>query len=248
MLKRRLVNGVAFAYHKTMPSSLLLYNELYLFGTVFLRLAAGVLVFLFGLWIARRVTGAVRRAWQVIMRQDIIAASPVGSLFEHQSLRGSGLLSQVVYWSVVFIFTALAGEMLGITLFSNILQMILAYIPNVLSALVVFILGAVAAGVIEKVVKQQVKPWLPEQSVLIGTFASSTTLTLFGLIALSELGVASQFILVLFAGFVFAAALAVGIAVGFGAKDLVASTLSALVQQEAQQRERGRATKTSSKK
>ena len=74
------------------------------------------------------------------------------------------------------------------------------------------------------------------QAVLAGTIASSFTLVMFVLIAMSELGIASEFIMILFAGFVFAFALAAGIALGWGSKDIVSHSLSKIVQEETAQR------------
>lgn len=206
------------------------------------KVILSILVLFFGFFVARRLTTFLRHSGKKVLSQEIVQDSPLAVLFEStQALKGSGFFTAVIYWSIVFLFLSIAGEILGITFFSHIVSMIVGYIPTLLSALLVFMLGIVVSGIMEKVVKQQFKRLAPQQSVLAGTLASYITLALFVMIALSELGIASDFILILFAGFVFATALTIGIAFGFGAKELVAETLSSMVHEEKKQRTQSKA-------
>lgn len=201
------------------------------------RLILSLAILFVGFVVAQQVTKWLRRRVSNLMSSDMISNSPVGTLAEtSNALKGTGIVSGIIYWSVVFLFIAIAGELLGITLFTNIVAMIMSFVPSLLSAIIVFILGVMISGVAERVVKQQLKRFAPQQSVLVGTLVSYTTMALFTLIALSELGIASNFILVLFSGVVFATALAVGLALGFGSKGLVEDMLRAMVNEESARR------------
>lgn len=217
-----------------------LYNGLW-------RFAASLLILVVGLYVARKVTQAIRQAAAHLLQQKQLQESPIGVLFEPAvALRGSGIFSTFVFALVIFLFIAWAGEVLGITFFSGVLAMFLGYLPSIFSALIVLILGVLLAGVAERTVKQQFRKVASSQAVLAGTIASSFTLVMFVLIALSELGIASEFIMILFAGFVFAFALAAGIALGWGSKDIVSHSLSQMVQEETAQRAKNKP-KSSSK-
>lgn len=203
-----------------------------------LRLFLSVLVLLIGVYVARKLTGFLRDLGRSLVDRKTVIESPLGTLFEStQALRGSGVFSHIIFWTVMLVFLSISGEILGITLFTNLVSLIMGYIPMVLSALIVFGFGVVISGVVERVVKKQFKRLAPQQSVLAGTLASYFTLSVFGLIALSELGIASDFILVLFAGFVLASAMSIGLAVGLGAKDLVRESLTSMVNEEKQRRQ-----------
>lgn len=206
------------------------------------RFIASLIILIVGLYVARRITQGIRRAVDHLFRQQQIQESPLGVIFEPATtLRGSGIFSTLIFSVVVFLFIAWAGEVLGITFFSGVLAMFLSYLPSVFSALIVLILGVLLAGVAERTVKQQFRKVAPTQAVLAGTVASSFTLVMFVLIALSELGIASEFILILFGGFVFALALAGGIALGWGAKDIVGHSLQQMVREETELREKTKA-------
>lgn len=201
------------------------------------RVILSVIILLLGFFVAGQITRLARRATRNILTREPVQDSPLGALFEStNALKGSGILSAALYWFVVFIFLSIAGELLGITFFTRIVSLLVSSIPSILSALIVFLFGVVISGLIERLVKQQFKRVAPQQAVLAGTLASYVSLALFVMIALSELGIASDFILILFGGFVFATALALGIAFGFGAKDLVSDMLSSMVNDEKKRR------------
>lgn len=199
----------------------------------FWRVLVSALVLIVGWLVARSLTRWIRRMARQLSQQSIIKDSPLASLVDSSHvLSGSGAFSAVVFWMIMLLFLAIAGEALGILLFTELVSVIVGFLPRVLSAAIVLVLGVVLAGVLETLSKRQYKRYAPEQAVLVGTMVGYTTLGLFVLIAISELGIASQFILVLFAGFVLMIALAAGLAFGLGAKGVVANALEQMVQRE----------------
>lgn len=203
------------------------------------RVILSIVVLLIGFVVAKKLTQWIRRGISNVFSRQSVIDSPLGMFSEYAlSLRGSGVVSTFVFWLIFVLFLSIAGEILGIYFFTQVLSLILSTIPSLVSAFVVFVLGVMLAGVVERVVKQQLKRVAPQQAVLTGTLSSYVVLALFALIALSELGVASEFILVLFTGVVMAIALAVGIGLGFGAKDLVADMLENMVRDEQQSRQK----------
>lgn len=201
------------------------------------RLLLGVLTILLGFFVASKVTHWLRTATRKLSQHEMIAQSPVGELFASTSgLRGTGIATMAVFWTVVFLFIAIAGEILGITLFGVLVAEIVSYLPSVLSAAIVLFLGIALAGVAENTLKKQLKRVMPQQAVLVGTSASYAILGLFAIMALSELGIASEFILILFGGLVFALSLGVGLALGLGSKDVVSDMLQGMIQDEKQRR------------
>ncbi|MCD8484220.1 hypothetical protein LRY65_05420 [Candidatus Woesebacteria bacterium] len=203
------------------------------------RILLSVVLVVLGFFVAQRVTSFLRNSVRSLLSREFITNSPFGVMTEStDALRGSGLFSNVVYWFVVFFFVSIAGEVLGITFFSNVAALIVSFIPTLISAAIVFLFGLVISGVAENVVKRQLKKMMPQQAVLMGTATSYVVLALFTLIALSELGIASEFILVLFSGLVLALALSVGISIGFGSKGIVEDMLQTMVKEEKKRRTR----------
>ena len=241
----RMAQSQETSYNRNMFENIVLNPSWYLYDSVW-RFIASVAILLFGFIFARRITKGVRQAVSRVAEKRQLHDSPLGVVVEPAvALRGSGIFSTVVFSSIMFLFIAWAGEVLGITFFASIVAMIVSFMPSLFSALIVFIFGVLLAGVAERVVKQQFRRVSPSRAVLAGTAASSFTLIMFVMIALSELGIASEFILILFAGFIFSIALAAGIGLGFGAKEIIADSLENMVKEETQVRQRSKEKKYS---
>jgi hypothetical protein len=204
------------------------------------RFILSAVILLLGFLVAQAVTKAVRRLVVRLFSQKQVADSPLGEVvMPMNSLRGSGLFSSIVYALVLFLFIAIAGEVLGITFFSQIVSLVLAFVPNLAAALVVLVLGFLLAGIAERVVKQQFRRFFPSQALLAGTIASSSVIVLFFLMAIAELGIAQEFIFILFAGVVFTISLGVGLALGLGGQDTVREMLRSFVHRDENNRSSG---------
>jgi hypothetical protein len=129
-----------------------------------------------------------------------------------------------VKWYVRLVFILLAANAVGLTAVSTIVNSILAFIPNLLVA--VLILGAFAwlAGIARNVVAGALEGKIPNA----GALAAITYAAVFAfgaMAAANQLGVASSLINILFTGVVAALALAFGLAFGLGGRDEAAGIL-----------------------
>jgi small-conductance mechanosensitive channel len=79
---------------------------------------------------------------------------------------------------------------------------------------------------VESFVKGTFRSFDPTTARLFAKIASYTVVTIASLAAIAELGIASQFIMILFMGVVFAFALGAGLALGLGGQDTVKKVLS----------------------
>lgn len=136
------------------------------------------------------------------------------------------VIGTILKWLIVLTFFIAATNILGLTTVSNVLVGVLAYIPNVFSAVIVMAIGVLLAGIIEGVVKGALASVDLKTSRLMGKIASYTIVTIATLAAFSELKIAESFINILFIGFVAMLALGFGLAIGLGAKDVIGQALS----------------------
>ena len=107
----------------------------------------------------------------------------------------------------------------------DILEKILSFIPNVISAILILFFATLLAGLVESLVKGSIRNIDPKTGRALGKISSYLVITIGILIGISELGIASEFILILFVGFVSAMALGLGLALGLGGQDLVKKLL-----------------------
>ena len=81
-------------------------------------------------------------------------------------------------------------------------------------------------GIIEGVVKGSIKSIDGKSSRLLGKISSYMVITITLLAAISELGIASEFIYIMFVGFVTTMTLGFGLALGLGGKGLVENIIN----------------------
>ncbi len=182
------------------------------------RLAAMAVILVGGLAIA----GALRYALRFLLRRLGFDRLADRTGLDHAlrkvgfSGRPSGTLAAGVAFLVLAFFVLLALGSLDLELARGLVSQAFAYLPQVLVAGALLVLGVVIAGFVSRTVLiAAVNAGLPSARLLAG-FAQAALLILFGAMALEHLGVGRQIILVsftiLFGGAVFALSLAFGLA------------------------------------
>lgn len=131
----------------------------------------------------------------------------------------AGILGKVVYWFLLLIFLVPAVDALGLTSVSNLMNGLIAYIPNVFVAILVLFLGTLAATVVADIVRgATASANIGNPSIFAGV-ARWAIIGFAALVALEQLQIAPALINVLFTAIVGAAALAFGLAFGLGGRE-----------------------------
>jgi hypothetical protein len=137
----------------------------------------------------------------------------------------SGVIAGIVKWFVRLITLVVAFDTLGLPAVSNVLQQLLLWLPNLIVALVVLVIGGLAA----KALSQLVRGTSAEAGFSNpDTLASVTRIAVWGftiVVAVNQLGIATTLINTLLVGLVGALALAFGLAFGLGGRDRAAQIL-----------------------
>jgi len=109
---------------------------------------------------------------------------------------------------------------LGLTQVNIFLQeVVLGYLPQVIAAVLILLIAAVIADAMQKVVVGSAKAAEIKAANLLGAITRYSIWIFAILIALSQLGIAPQFMYTLFTGIVAMLALAGGLAFGLGGRD-----------------------------
>jgi len=192
------------------------------------NLLGSVLVFLLGLLLGNWTKQAVVKSLRFLQLEKILHDTKLQSFLKKAEItqKLEEILGNLVKWSIVLIFSIAAINILGLTTVSSLLAGVLHYVPHILSAVIVLAIGVLLAGLVERLVKGGLSAVDLETSRLMGKISSYAVVTIAALAALSELKIAQEFIQILFIGFVSMLALGFGLAIGLGAKDLIAKLLS----------------------
>ena len=131
----------------------------------------------------------------------------------------AGVLGKIVYWFIVLIFLVPAADALGVTAVSNVLNQLVAYIPNVFVAILVLFLGALAATVVADLVRGAVASANIGNPNIFAMIARWAIIAFAALVALEQLKITPDLINELFGAVVLALAIAFGLAFGLGGQE-----------------------------
>ena len=174
--------------------------------------------------------------WLKTLTTKIVNITKLGTLFKNPvvtdflknaqvSQKFEDVIGEIVKWLVITLFFVAGINILGITSISLFLNGIIAGIPTLIAAVITLVIGVVVAGFLEKVVKGSLGSSDPSMARFVGKIVSYAVMTFFVLAALSQLGIASFFINTVFVGFIMAIALALGLSLGLGSKDITKKAL-----------------------
>ena len=126
------------------------------------------------------------------------------------------LFYELVKWFFVIVFLMAATNILGLTEVTNFLQSVVYYIPNVIIAAIILLIGILVAKFLEGLVQGSVRAAGLASANFLGALTKWAVFVFSLLIALSQLKVADDIIKIVITGLIAATALALGLAFGSG--------------------------------
>ncbi|MEK7659335.1 MAG: hypothetical protein AAB338_01615 [Patescibacteria group bacterium] len=194
------------------------------------KLVAAVVVFLIG-WLIAVMLGRV--AFHVIKVLQINRALE-GLGFKEAMERGGLRLDtpkffdELVKWFFIVVFLMAATNIVGLTQVTEFLSMVVFYLPNVIVAALVLLIGVLLARFLEHSVRTSVKAARLSSANFLALLARWSVLIFSFLIALDQLKVAPELIRIFMMGVVAMIAIAGGLALGLGGRDLAGEWLADL--------------------
>lgn len=191
------------------------------------RILAALLILIIGSAIARFLKSLIVKLVDTLSVSKAIENTPVEHFFKEGGVtnRVEEVLGAIFYWLVMLVVLYTSVSVLGLTSLSLLFERVLAYLPHILAAILVLFFGTLLAGFIESLVKGSIRSIDGRSGRLLGKVSSYLVMTIAVLVAVSELGIARDFILILFIGFITTISLGLGLALGLGGKDLVRKLL-----------------------
>lgn len=194
-------------------------TQIYLFLP---RLLAAVGILMAGFAIAKMMERATDLALHKIGFDRLMSEGGVTEALERAGTRldASSVIAKLVFWTVMLLVILLAADALGVQAVNALFAELVAYIPNVIAAVVVLVLGILLGEFVKDLVLASAGG-LPGGPTL-GRAAKAAVILLAVFMALEQLDIAQDIVLVFFIAVVGAGALAAGIAFGLGGREIAA--------------------------
>jgi len=139
----------------------------------------------------------------------------------------SAVLGLIVKWFVRLIALVAAFDALGVPAVSQVFQQLVLWLPNLAVALVVLVVGGMAANALGDLVRRTAARSGIDGAEVLGSVARWSVWVFATLVAFHQIGIASALVTALFVAVVSAIALALGLSFGLGGRD----TAGAIVRQ-----------------
>jgi hypothetical protein len=142
----------------------------------------------------------------------------------------SELISVICYWLALLITFVVAINAIGLTVAADLLNRIVLYVPNIIAAVFILILGMFVATLLSNIVKTAANNAGVSQAKLLGKVVEVVVIIFAVAITLEQLGIAAKVIELTITVVLASLGLGVALAFGLGCRDLAAKFVSDLIE------------------
>lgn len=185
-------------------------------------LLGAIIIFIIG-WLVATVLGkAISQLMSAIKVDKIFESAGANDFMTRAGLKlnVSGFIGGLVKWFIIIVFLMASLQIIGLTQVNDFLrEAVLYYLPKVVIAALVLVIATVLADAVKKYVKATAQSAKIRSANMLGSISLYAIWIFAFIIALSELGIATAFMQILFTGLIAALAIALGLAFGLGGRD-----------------------------
>jgi small-conductance mechanosensitive channel len=180
------------------------------------QLIGAIIILIVGYIIAKVLQAVLGRVLQTIGFDGWMERGGIKQFFDRAETNQTphSILGKLVFWFVFIIAITMAAEALGIPQVSAVLAQLIAYIPNIIAAILILILAALLANFLAGIVRGATG------SGLLGSVAQYAIIVYAIFAAITQLGIAVELTAPTFLIVLGAVALAAAIAFGIGGREV----------------------------
>ena len=185
------------------------------------NLLAAIVIFVIGwfvaMWIGKLIAGILNKlqfdalfektGWKEALSNADLKVEP------------SAFIGAVSKWILVIVFLMIVTDIMGWVAFAGLLASIVAWMPNLVVAIIIMVVAIIIADIVEKLVKVPTKKMGVSSVNFMGTMVKWAIYIFAALAVLLQLGVTPKIVEVLIMGFVGTLTLALGLSFGLGGKE-----------------------------
>lgn len=187
-----------------------------------------ILVFIIGWVIASVVGKAFTQVINALKLDKFFTSIGADEMFAKAGIRftAGGFVGWLIKWLIIIAFLMASLEILNLTQVSDFLgKAVLGYLPQVIIAAFILILATVVSDVASRFVEAGARTAGVRSASMVGAVVKYAIWTFAFIIVLSQLGIAPEFMQILFTGIIATIAIAGGLAFGLGGRDAAARAI-----------------------
>jgi hypothetical protein len=186
-------------------------------------LLGALAILVIGYFVAKLVGKLVARVLHGAGLDRTLHGGAGGNFVRKITSSPSGLLGTIAFWAIMLGTISLAVSVLGIDALTGFVAAVYAYLPNVLAALLIFLVaGAISAAVATLATRTMGDTALGK---IVATAAPILVMTIATFMILDQLMIAENIVTITYAGLIGAIALGSALAFGLGGRDVAREML-----------------------
>jgi hypothetical protein len=198
-----------------------------LFFSAIPKILGFIVIVIAGWFIASLIDKGVAALLRAIRFNELASRAGLADFVDKMGMNTdpAGMIGLVVKWFVRLIALVVGFDALGLPAVSDVLQQFLLWLPNLVVALVVLVIGGLAARALSNLVRGAAAEGGIENASFLAKLASVMVWAFAIVVAVNQIGIATTLVNTLFMAFVGAIALGAGLAFGLGGRETAGEIL-----------------------
>jgi hypothetical protein len=192
------------------------------------ELIAALLILVLGYFVAKIVGGLLTRGLRRVGVDRTATSGQGGRWVAKVTSSPSWLIGRIAFWALFIGAISLAVTALGINALTDFVGEIFAYLPNVIAALLIFLVAGAIAGAVAALVTRTMGD-TPTGKV-VASVVPILIMAIAGFMILDQLRIAETIVTITYAALIGAIALGCALAFGLGGRDVAARMLEGAYQ------------------
>ena len=189
------------------------------------RLLGAIVVLIIGLFVGRAVAALVTRLLRMVGFDRIADRAEIDDFLRNAGVRmdPAAVMGELAKWFVYLIFFQVAASTLGVPELTAILNQIVGYIPRIVVALAILLVGALAANFLAGLVRGSLVSARVGNASLLASIVRWGVVAFATVAALSQLQIAPEIVNTLWTALIGGLGLGLALAFGLGAREAAAN-------------------------
>jgi hypothetical protein len=205
-----------------------------------------LIILVIGYVIARVVKSLVTTVLEKIGTDRAMHTGSTGEYINRAApgFKPSSAVGTIAFWFLFLGALAIAVAQLGIAALDNFVGAVVAYLPNVVAAILIFVVAVAVSGAVGTLIARTMRD-TPSGKV-VGAVAPVLIMAIGVFMVLDQLNIAPQIVTITYAALLGGVFLAMALAFGLGGRDVAGRMLSEAYERERDSRHTGRFTRDTS--
>lgn len=197
-------------------------------GAFLPKLIGALIIWIIGSFVARAIRWAVEKILTSIKFNDITDKIGLNEKLRAGGIKGgaSTLMSKLVYWMIMITVYMLAFNALGLEVVTDLLTSVVQFIPKIIVACILLIVGMFLADFVRDMVKAALKTGSFDNPNLVSNIAYYAVMFLAVTMAINTVGIGGEIVNTVVTAVFGSLSLGLAIAFGLGGRDAAARTIN----------------------